>query len=82
MEKLSEQTPIGQETVLPKIELRSRNEAIIEGCRSVTEYDENTVCFRCDKISVRFIGSDLNIGELDSDMSVVRGTLLSVEFLN
>lgn len=65
---------------LAHIELSGNNEAIVDGCKGVIEYDENIVRLDTGKMTVRFLGSDLSIRSLTDDNAVIEGTITSVEF--
>jgi sporulation protein YqfC len=63
------------------IEMKSNREIIIEGCKSIEEYDENMVKIKVKKMLVCFFGRDLEIKCLTFDSLVVEGFVTSIEFM-
>ena len=63
------------------IEIKGNREAIIEGCKSITEYDENMVKINMHKMAISFFGRNMEIKCLTSDSLVVRGFITSIEFI-
>lgn len=64
------------------IEIISNTCALVDGCRSVLEYDSELVKLNLGKISVAFHGSELTIKSLSMAQAMVEGLILSVEFCN
>lgn len=62
------------------IEMKSNKEAIIEGCKSISQYDENVISINMDKMIISFFGRNMEIKCMNSDSMVIRGTISSVEF--
>lgn len=62
-------------------ELNGNKEVIIEGCKSILEYDENLVRIRVKNMSVSFYGRNLMIKCLTSDSLVIEGFITSIEFV-
>lgn len=63
------------------IELEGNKEAVVEGCKSVLEYEEGIIRLDLGKNSIRFMGHGLVIRTLSTDKAVIRGTILSIEFI-
>ncbi len=63
------------------IELEGNREAVIEGCKSVLEYDDGLIRLDLGKNSIRFMGNDLVIRSLSVDRAVITGYILSIEFI-
>lgn len=63
------------------IEIKGNREAIIEGCKSITEYDENMVKINMHKMAISFFGRNMEIKCLTADSLVVRGFITSIEFM-
>lgn len=63
------------------IELSGNTEAIVEGCKGVLEYDENTIRLNLGKSSVKFTGVDLCLKCMNAENVIIEGYITSVEFL-
>lgn len=62
------------------IELVSNCCAMVDGCRSVLEYDCNKICLNLGKKCVTFCGNDLTIKSLAQEQAIIEGFIVSVEF--
>ena len=62
------------------IEIKGNREVIIEGAKSIAEYDENMVKVNMKKMAVVLFGRGLEIKCLTSDSLVVKGFVTSLEF--
>ena len=62
------------------IEMKSNREIVIEGCKSIEEYDENMIKIKVKKMVISFFGRDLNIRCLTFDSLVIEGFVTSIEF--
>ncbi len=78
IDKLNLTAPLSSLT--PRIEIHSNKEAIIEGCKSILEYDENIIKLNTGKLIVTFWGKDLIIKCLTPDSLIVDGFLTNIEF--
>ena len=63
------------------IEMKSNREVVIEGCKSIEEYDENMVKIKVRKMIISFFGRDLEIKCLTYDSLVIEGFVTSIEFV-
>lgn len=63
-----------------KIEIVSNCSAVVDGCRSVLEYDESTVKLSLGKNTVTFGGTGLSISSLSSCQAMIEGMIISVVF--
>lgn len=61
-------------------EIKSNRQAVIEGCQSIEQYDENMVKIKVQKMYVSFFGKDLNIKCLGFDALIIDGFITSIEF--
>ncbi len=66
---------------LVHMEMKSNREVIIEGCKSIEEYDENMVKVKVKKMVISFFGRNLEIKCLTPDSLVIEGFITSVEFV-
>lgn len=88
MEKkhVSKLSKLGDEFVsssmLPHIEFDSNEQAVIEGCRGIVEYNVNIVRINCETLIVKFTGYDLSIEALSAGRICVNGKIVSLEFCN
>ena len=62
------------------IELVSNCSAMVEGCKSVLEYDDTVIKLNLGKGSVKFTGYDLTIKSLSLEQAMIEGTVISIEF--
>lgn len=65
---------------LPQIEISGNQEAVVEGCQGILEYDENVIRLSAGKMSIRFTGRNLQVRVLTQSSAVVAGFLTGVEF--
>ena len=63
-----------------RIEISGRSTVTVEGCRSVLEYDCESITFSGTS-DVRVIGKELELREFDGGVATVKGEILSVEFV-
>ena len=64
------------------IEMVSNTCALVDGCKSVMEYDDGKIKLNLGKNSVSFNGTGLTIRSLSMEQAMVEGFILSVEFSN
>lgn len=62
------------------IDLISNKEALINGCKGIIEYDENSVRVNCGKMIISFEGSELSIRALSVEEITVNGEIIKIEF--
>ena len=63
-----------------RIEMFSNNEAIIEGCLGVYEYNENYLKLRISSGVLVIVGEEFNIVSFGDKTIVVKGKISSLEF--
>ena len=62
------------------IELVSNCCAMVDGCKSVMEYDDTVIKLCLGKSSVKFTGYDLTIKSLSLEQAMIEGKIISLEF--
>lgn len=62
------------------IELSGNNEAIIEGCKGVLEYSDDSIHLNIGKNGVRFSGTDLVIKTYFNEQVIIEGYILTIDF--
>ena len=62
------------------LEFKGNNEAIIEGFKTIEEYDENMVKLKSKKMTIIFFGNNLEVKCISFDSIIVSGTITSVNF--
>ncbi|MGN0468392.1 MAG: YabP/YqfC family sporulation protein [Acutalibacteraceae bacterium] len=81
MEKLAS---IGDDFVsssaLPHTELDGTDQALVEGCKGIVEYNGCIVKINCGHVTVKFCGCDLSIKALSAGRISVSGKISCVEF--
>lgn len=73
--------PLGSMLSSFHISMKSNREIVIEGCKSIEEYDENMIKIKVKKMIISFFGRDLKIKCLNFDSLVIVGFITSVEFM-
>ncbi len=63
-----------------RLEMSGNHEAVIEGCKGILQYDEDTIRLNTGLLVVRFCGTDLSIPSMQSDQTIIRGQILSIDF--
>ena len=53
---------------------------MVDGCKSVMEYDDTVIKLNLGKNSVKFTGCELTIKSLSLEQAMIEGTILSMEF--
>lgn len=66
---------------MPQVELSGNREAVVDGCQGVLEYDENVIKLATGKMSIKFIGRNLQIKVLTHDSAIVDGFITGIEFI-
>jgi sporulation protein YqfC len=74
--------PIDLVSGMSHMELSGNREAVVDGCTSVLEFDENIVRLSVGKYIIRFNGRGLTLKELTKNSVVVEGFITSIEFVN
>ena len=74
--------PVGSLCDLARIELSGTRRAVIEGCRGIVEYGEETIRLNTGNGIVRFMGRCLSMSCMTEDSAVIEGIILSVEYLS
>ena len=65
-----------------RIEISSNREAVVENCRSILEYTPETVRLLTPKMTVKFVGKELRIDNMNRSSATVRGKINSLEFFS
>ena len=63
-----------------RLEMSGNHEAIVEGSKGILQYDEDTIRLSTGLLVVRFCGSGLSISSMQSDRTVIRGQIMSIDF--
>ncbi len=64
----------------PHIEIFSNKSAIIEGCKSIIEYQDNYIKIKIKKGFLSLSGIEFLITSFEDDKIIIKGIILSVEF--
>lgn len=75
------ETPIENFKDISRLEMMGNNEALLEGCSGILEYDENIIRISTKKNEIKFFGRGLNLKCLTPENVIIQGTILSVEFI-
>ncbi|MBQ8767020.1 MAG: YabP/YqfC family sporulation protein [Clostridia bacterium] len=66
----------------PKIEMSGNREIIIDGCKGVIEYDENTIKLSLGKNALSISGDNLVINSFDSSVAIISGVICEIFFVS
>ncbi len=77
---IMKKTPVSNMFNSVYLEMKGNREAVIEGCKSIEEYDENMIKIKVKKMSLIFFGRNLEIKCMNHDSLVIEGFITSVEF--
>lgn len=64
------------------MEIVSNTCALVDGCKSVLEYDEDRIKLNLGRNTVTFSGTGLTIRSLSMEQAIVEGFIVNVEFGN
>ena len=74
-----------QTTIDPRvlhIEMQQNREIVVEGITSILEYSDSQIKLASSTLTVKIMGRDLSIGVLERKGTLVKGFILSIEFLS
>lgn len=71
----------GRLTAVTQIELTSDFEALIEGCKSILEYDDNLIRIGAKRFEIRFTGENLTLRSINEECIAIEGKISGVEFI-
>ncbi|HIZ56121.1 MAG TPA: YabP/YqfC family sporulation protein [Firmicutes bacterium] len=63
------------------LSLSGNSEATVEGCSTISSYDENMILLSGKKLSFRFVGCGLELRSLNQESVVIRGKIESIELI-
>ena len=63
-----------------QIELAGNREAVVDGCRGILQYEDTLVRLAAGDLIVRFTGSGLCIGTMQSGQVRITGLIAGVDF--
>lgn len=72
--------PIEYYTGEPHLELRGNSECVVDGLKSIIEYNSDRIKLNIGRRAVVFLGEGLEINSFTPEGAVVRGFIMSVEF--
>ncbi len=76
------EVPLDTVSHVPKLEMVSNTEAVLDGCTGVLEYTQDVMKLACGKrLTVKFSGQGLEIKALNCETVKITGHIVSVEFL-
>ncbi|MGN1043346.1 MAG: YabP/YqfC family sporulation protein [Acutalibacteraceae bacterium] len=74
-------SPLADMLSSTRIEFKSNKEVVVEGCKSIDQYDENMIKIKVAKMAILFFGRNLELKCMTSDSLVIYGFITSVEFV-
>lgn len=66
----------------PHIEIEGNTSVMVEGVKSVLEYDSDKVRIGCGMINIGFSGEKLLLINIAEDRMVIGGSIIAIEFFN
>lgn len=66
----------------PRLIADANREILVEGCRGIIAYDEETVHFRGNKMDVKIRGKGLILNLLNKENLLISGEIFHIEYLN
>jgi sporulation protein YqfC len=64
----------------PRIEMTGNREAVIDGCKGVVEYAENSIRLSLGEIVMSLSGDNLLIQSFDNDVVIISGQISDIDF--
>lgn len=61
-------------------EMSGNREIVVDGCHGVIEYSQEVIKLNLGKLSVRFVGRELELRNLKKDSAIINGYVTAVEF--
>ena len=61
-------------------EMSGNREIVVDGCRGVIEYSKDVIKLNVGKLTVRFVGRELELRNLRKDSAIINGYVTAVEF--
>lgn len=66
----------------PKIEISGNREVIIDGCKGVVEYGEDSIKLNLGEVVLTLAGNGLVINSFDSSIAVITGQISDISFVS
>ncbi len=63
-----------------KINLKFNKEAVVDGCKAVSDYGDNRITLNVDGGLIIFEGDNLFLYSFDSGCAIIRGTFSNINF--
>lgn len=73
--------PTGTLTAVPRVELTGNGQLTVENGCHLTVYEEDEICLATVSGTLRILGNRLCLSTLSTEGLVIRGRILSVEFI-
>ena len=73
--------PIETFSNVTQLTVLSNQEAVLEGCKGILEYDDTVIRVSGRKMEIKFTGEGLTLNCLTSENIVISGKIWSVEFI-
>lgn len=65
-----------------KIEMLGNREIIVDGCKGVVEYGENSIKLNIGELTLSLVGDELIIESYDSGVAIIRGRFAEINFIS
>ena len=62
------------------IELIGNEEAMIDGCKGIIEYNEDKISLNLGNVCAAFVGDELEMSSFEDEQATVKGKFLRIEF--
>lgn len=65
---------------LSYMEILGNSKVVLDGCKGVLEYSEESVCLNLSRGTIRFCGSGLCLRALNFEQAIINGQINTIEF--
>ena len=72
--------PLSVVSDLSYMEILGNSRVVLDGCKGILDYDDDSVCLSLSKGTVRFSGDGLCFRALNCEQAVISGKIFTIEF--
>lgn len=72
--------PLSVVSDLSYMEILGNNRVVLDGCKGILDYDDDSVCLSLSKGTVRFSGDGICFRALNCEQAVITGKIYTIEF--
>ncbi len=79
--KIKSESAISSQIPKLRVEILDNNQAIIEGSKSILEYNDNCIRLSSGKLIIKFQGKLLTMKAMNSSSAIIEGKIISIEYI-